>query len=59
MISDDELARRRYADLFGEYGLSENDAAWRLFKAGWDASRDERRAHPDTAIRLRTFEGDD
>jgi hypothetical protein len=55
MPTDEELARRRYTDLFGNYGLTDNDAAWKLFKAGWDASRDERR--PDaTSIRLH---GDD
>jgi hypothetical protein len=55
MLNDDEIARRRFVDLFGNYGLTENDAAWKLFKAGWDASRDEPR--PDaTFIRLH---GDD
>ena len=56
MLTDDELARRRFADLFGEYGLSEHDAAWRLFKAGWDASRDERR--PEAPVRVAGFAGD-
>ena len=57
MPDDDELARRRYIDLFGNYGLHENDAAWRLFKAGWDASRDERRT--DMPIRSFILRGDD
>lgn len=57
MLTDEQLARRRFADLFGEYGLSENDAAWKLFKAGWDASREERR--PDAPVRNAQFTGDD
>ena len=31
-----EIARQKFDELFAEYELSENDAAWSVFKAGWD-----------------------
>lgn len=31
-----DIARQKFDELFAEYELSENDAAWNVFKAGWD-----------------------
>ena len=30
-------AEKHFSKLFNDYKLSENDIAWSLFKAGWDA----------------------
>lgn len=59
MVTDDELARRRYSDLYGEYGLSDNDAAWRLFKSGWDAARQEAAVWTIPTILPTVYTGDD
>ena len=33
----ESMAQRAFEEIFGEYELTPKDAAWNVFKAGWDA----------------------
>lgn len=40
-MTDKITARQAFEALYSEYGLNESDAAWLVFKNGWDAALDE------------------
>lgn len=39
--SDKITARQVFEDLYAQYDLQDTDAAWLIFKNGWDAALDE------------------
>jgi hypothetical protein len=46
-------ARSEFNRIFGDVVMSDNDAAWYIFKAGWNAARaSEQYPHPLTCICL-------